>query len=295
MSDLYRKIHEECGVRLPEPGEQDWEFCAGDYRRTADYIRFYHAHAADLDGYEKDQTAMLIVCGVDSYIEQGADAALTESLWAQAKEILLRDRRELMHTIGHFCCYGDPLSECFPVTAKMRALWLENMTLRLYRPDDFDTIRRWFPDARTHALWCADRFPYPLEPEGFSAVLREHAERTGDRAYVAENETGIPFGFFCFSVNPETNEGMLKFVAVCRDMRGWGIGTAMLRLAVRNAFVETNAGAVQLMVFSVNDSAKKCYEKAGFAVRAVTPDAFRFGSETWDRVNMVIGRGDVLS
>lgn len=292
MSGFYSKLHDECGVRLPEPDEQDWARCAGDYRRTEDYIRFYRVHRDDLNPRERDEAAMMIVSGIDESMEHGADEARTEALWAEAREILLRDRYDLMNTIGHFACYGDPPEECFPVTAKIRSLWRTGMQIRPYRQADFDTIRRWFRDARTHALWCANRFPYPPEPEGFSAALREISARTGDRPYVTENETGVPFGFFCFSLNPGTNEGMLKFVAVSGDMCGWGIGTEMLRLAVRKVFAETEADAVQLMVFSVNDAARKCYRKVGFTERAVTPDAFRFGDEAWGRINMVIRRSD---
>ncbi len=292
MRDFYRKLHDECGVRLPEPDEQDWAWCAGDYRRTEDYIRFYRAHRDDLNSLERDEAAMMIVSGIDAYMEHGADEAVTEALWAETREILLRDRRDLMHTIGHFACYGDPLAECFPITAKIRSLWLAGMQIRPYRQEDFDIIRRWFRNVRTYALWCANRFPYPPEPERFAAALQEIAAQTGDRPYVAENETGVPFGFFCFSLNPETNEGMLKFVTVASDMRGWGIGTEMLRLAVRKAFAETAADAVQLMVFSVNEAAQKCYRKIGFTERSRMPDAFRFEDETWGRVNMVIRRAD---
>ncbi len=41
MFDLVTRLNEECGVRLPKKDDQDWEFCAGDYTRTEDYIEFY--------------------------------------------------------------------------------------------------------------------------------------------------------------------------------------------------------------------------------------------------------------
>ena len=41
MFDLTRKLNEECDVPLPQKGDQDWEFCAGDYTQTEDYIKFY--------------------------------------------------------------------------------------------------------------------------------------------------------------------------------------------------------------------------------------------------------------
>ena len=48
---LYEMLDKECNVRLPNADEQDWEFCAGDYKRTNDYILFY-----------KD-TPITILCG----------------------------------------------------------------------------------------------------------------------------------------------------------------------------------------------------------------------------------------
>ena len=166
------------------------------------------------------------------------------------------------------------------------------MNIRPYMPADFAVLRQWISDARTHALWCANRFPYPPEAAGFAAALQEISARTGDRPYIAADETGRAVGFFCRSLNPETNECMLKFVIVDGTLRGRGVGTEMLRLAVRAAFAETDAGAVQLMVFSENPAAIRCYRKTGFQVRTCTPDAFRFGAETWDRCNMVIRRTD---
>ena len=37
------------------------------------------------------------------------------------------------------------------------------MRLRRFHPgEDFETLARWDGDRRTHALWCANRFGYPL-------------------------------------------------------------------------------------------------------------------------------------
>jgi hypothetical protein len=34
----------------------------------------------------------------------------------------------------------------------------------------------------------------------------------------------------------------------------------------------------------------RCYEKAGFVERKLTPDAFAYKDETWGRCNMVFSR-----
>ena len=163
------------------------------------------------------------------------------------------------------------------------------MRLRPYISSrDFDAVKNWITNEREHALWCANRFAFPTERENFTGVLNDHAERFGDCAFVATDDNGSPVGFFCYSLNTETNEGMLKFVVVDPAQRGKGYGKEMLRLAVKYAFEITKAEAVQLMVFPENTAAKRCYESMGFAERSTVPDAFTYGDEKWGRCNMVI-------
>ena len=155
-------------------------------------------------------------------------------------------------------------------------------------PCDFDEIKNWISDERTHALWCANLINYPLEEENFDNMMLKEATMFGDSPYVATTDDGKIVGFFCYSVNLSTNEGMLKFVMVDPSQRGKGIGTAMLQLAIEYAFHITKVDAVQLNVFSENTRAKKCYERVGFIERKTDADAFRFEDESWGRCNMLI-------
>ena len=139
------------------------------------------------------------------------------------------------------------------------------MRLRPYIPEkDFEMIKDWITDPRTHALWCANRFDYPLCEKNFEEVLRDIRIRNGDNPFVAVGDDGEAVGFFCYSLHPETNEGLLKFVIVDPAVRGHGIGKAMLRLAVDYAFGISKADAVYLRVFRENIPAVKCYESVGF-------------------------------
>lgn len=159
------------------------------------------------------------------------------------------------------------------------------MNIRPYDAEtDFSEIRNWITDARTHALWCANRFAFPLD----KAQLAQTLEQNGDLPFTATGEDGKPLGFFCRSYNEESKEAMLKFVAVSPEHRGKGFGQAMIRLAVQNAFSETAAKSVQLNVFTCNQKAIRCYQHAGFTARAVAENAFRFQDESWGRYNMVL-------
>ena len=129
---------------------------------------------------------------------------------------------------------------------------------------------------------------FPLEKENFADVLSDMKDKWGDTAFLASTDDGDPAGFFCYSENKETNEGMLKFVVVNPECRGKGVAVEMLSLITEFAFTERNADAVQLNVFPENARARKCYLKAGFVERSTTEDAFEYKDETWGRCNMVI-------
>lgn len=155
---------------------------------------------------------------------------------------------------------------------------------------DFDVIRDWLPDERMHAMWCADRIAFPMEQGNFEGVMAEIAGLFDDSPFVATDDDGRLVGFFCYSLNLASNEGMLKFVIVNPGMRGQGYGKQMLRLALDYAFRITRADAVHLNVFPENVSAKKCYESVGFTERDFTPDAFTYKDESWGRCNMIFRR-----
>ncbi len=162
------------------------------------------------------------------------------------------------------------------------------MQIRPYIKSDFDKIRNWITDDRTHALWCANLIRYPLEKDNFEEKLAEMSLKYGDTPYVATDDEGKAVGFFCYSANPDTNEGMLKFVMVSPEFRGRGYGREMVALAVKSAFETTKVDMVHLNVFSNNTVARNCYSSVGFSERSITDKAFRFNDEMWGRCNMAI-------
>ena len=167
------------------------------------------------------------------------------------------------------------------------------MKLRPFEIDnDFNIIKDWITDERTHAFWCANHTNFPLEREDFSLLLKEIKEMFGDAPYVATSDEGEVEGFFCFGFNQEAKEAMLKFVMLDGSKQGKGLGKEMIKLAVNYIFEKTGAEAVQLNVFPENERAKKCYEGVGFVERKLTPGAFKFKDEAWGRCNMILRKED---
>ena len=60
---------------------------------------------------------------------------------------------------------------------------------------DFEIIKNWISDERTHAMWCANLIAYPIKKENFESVMMEAATRFGDSPYVATTDDGKVVGF----------------------------------------------------------------------------------------------------
>lgn len=162
------------------------------------------------------------------------------------------------------------------------------MKLRSYEKSDFSAVSQWLQNEEQHAFWCAGKFSYPLSESEFDIVLAEMAQTNVGSSIIAVSDDGIPVGFFCFSRNPENNEGMLRFVVVDPNARGQGIGSQMIQLAVQDAFAKTGVDTIALNVFIQNAPAIRCYQKAGFAPRWIEENAIQFHGQPWHRYNMVI-------
>ena len=160
------------------------------------------------------------------------------------------------------------------------------MEIRPYKSADFNTIKTWVKDKRSHALWCANLIPYPLQKHSFEKTLKEFSKNK-DMPFVALNNDAV-IGFFCCGILANTQEAKLKFIIISPEFRGRGYGKEMVSLAVKTVFDNDQAKSIQLNVFSNNKQAKNCYLRVGFTERLITENAFCFNNEMWTKCNMVI-------
>ena len=95
------------------------------------------------------------------------------------------------------------------------------MKLRAFDPNrDFEEIRDWITDERTHRMWCGNCFAFPLEKENFREALSGFMERYGDVPFLAVSDEGEAEGFISCAPDPERRECLLKFVVVKPERRG---------------------------------------------------------------------------
>lgn len=155
---------------------------------------------------------------------------------------------------------------------------------------DYECLQKWVDNERTHALWCANVIPYPMTATDFHEMLNNDARNWGGSAYIATTDDGEQTGFFVLSVNTSNNSGFAKFIVINDELRGNGYGIQMIQLMLKFAFDIVGVSSVQLNVFDINDSAKKCYSKAGFIQDGIVENAFTFKEESWGRCHMQISK-----
>lgn len=162
----------------------------------------------------------------------------------------------------------------------------ERLQIRAYRPEDCAVITKWIKDERAHALWCANRMPYPPEEASFERVRVEGERTWGSSSFVVSVSGGEPLGYFSMSINSRENLAFLSFIIVNDEIRGQGYGTKMLQLIKEYVFETGQAQKIGLRVFDVNEAAVRCYRKAGFIEVQREPEAFSFQEEKWGRLTM---------
>lgn len=164
------------------------------------------------------------------------------------------------------------------------------MRLRPYiKSVDFKFIAGWIGNERSHALWCANHYPYPLTAEAFHSFMEKTMEEWTVCAFTVTDDPGTPVGFFRYSVNPGNNVGFLASVIIDHKLRGKGYGKEVTQMALRYAFEFTGAESVQLTVFEENADAKRCYERIGFTNMGAQM-VHVYKDETWHLCTMAISK-----
>ena len=162
------------------------------------------------------------------------------------------------------------------------------MILRPLKPEiDFEKIKTWITDERSHAMWCADRFAYPLKKENFVATLSFLNQNNKEVSLAAVLEDDTPVGFLNLSPHEERKTAWLKFVIIDPAYRGTGAAEEMIELVKSYGSEQMDMESLQLSVFSSNARAKRCYEKVGFKERKTDMYAFAYKDESWDRCYMM--------
>lgn len=161
--------------------------------------------------------------------------------------------------------------------------------LRPYKSVDAKYLLNWVSDERLFAMWCANRFIYPLTEEQLMEYKENCDNDENSWIFTALNEAGLPVGHvFMRAADYEQQSVHLGFIVMDPNYRGRGYGREMVNLAVKYAFDILKVKRVMLKVFDCNPIAYHCYQFCGFQEEEYLKDRFPFKEENWGCYDMAI-------
>ncbi len=150
------------------------------------------------------------------------------------------------------------------------------MIIRPYKSCDAECIAEWCSERTVFENWGGERFgQFPINADIINdKYLNKNGDCTeSDNFYpMTAAENGRPLGHFIIRYT-NGDRRILRFgwVIVDSNIRGKGIGRAMLKLALKYAFQILGAEKVTIGVFEHNQQAYRCYRAVGFDTAPSAP------------------------
>ena len=141
------------------------------------------------------------------------------------------------------------------------------MNLRKYKKEDAQIIAGWLRSEEELYKWSADRFnKYPLYGEDINAMYAPQLETGRFFPLTAVDENGDAVGHFIIRYPRDDDDSSVRFgfVIVKPELRGRGYGKELIKLGIEYVKENLPASRIDLGVFENNESARHCYEAAGF-------------------------------
>ncbi len=159
------------------------------------------------------------------------------------------------------------------------------MKVRDFTLEDISALLGWLEgtDRRFLVQFTGPKYRFPLD----EVQLRSGMEGTEYRLFMVVQEDGSPVGHFQFiRLDQEKGETTIGRILLNPELRGKGMGTEMVREALRFGQERYGLRKFDLAVFGFNESAHGCYKKLGFQETGREEVCYDGIGETWVRISM---------
>ena len=136
-------------------------------------------------------------------------------------------------------------------------------SLRLARDDDLPALRDLAAKAFTYSRFAVDPFFTPEQVEAFHREWVTNLHNGLAQAVLVSEADGGPEGFVSCSLSD--GKGRIPLIAVAETARGRGVGSALVKAALR-WFHEQGAGEARVKTQANNVPAVALYERCGFVL-----------------------------
>ena len=133
------------------------------------------------------------------------------------------------------------------------------MDLHRFAPAHAAAVARWPVSLHEVVMWCGER-EFPMTEQ----TIDGWQQGDDTEAYVLKEASGAQvLGYGELWIDAEEDEVELARIIVARDLRGRGLGRALVRGLLARA-IEAGFDGVFMRVHSDNNAALRCYRGAGF-------------------------------
>jgi RimJ/RimL family protein N-acetyltransferase len=163
-----------------------------------------------------------------------------------------------------------------------------DLALRPLRAGHCDVLLTWIGSSDELIQWAGPRdFSWPLTREQLLNDLHA-ADHLRVPLAAVQGEDRRFVGHVMLTMSPQHGVGVLGRVMIAPEHRGRGLGTALIREAVRLGFDERGLHRLQLAVYDFNLSAIACYRSVGFVIEGTHRDSTRGSNGYWSSHTMAL-------
>jgi RimJ/RimL family protein N-acetyltransferase len=163
----------------------------------------------------------------------------------------------------------------------------QEIVFRPFCQKDGAALLSWAPTADELLQWVGPNFAFPLDER----QLLEYLATAGRHRRIISAiacDTDAVVGHAELNILSEHELGQIRRFAVAPSIRGHGVGARLMDWLVSFAFDELSLHRLELVVFSFNVPARKCYARAGFQEEGVARHARKASNGYWDLVHMAL-------
>lgn len=163
--------------------------------------------------------------------------------------------------------------------------------------DDLNKIVKWNEGKSSDYLlqWAGPIFTYPLTIDQMNTYYLNEVKKDNPNIFVYKilgDSTGEVIGTIELRIKDKENKigKICRFLIGDESTRGRGIGTQILREAIRIGFDEHHFEKITLGVFDFNHGAIKCYENVGFVKDKLLENVRKASTGYWNLWEMSISK-----
>ncbi len=154
-----------------------------------------------------------------------------------------------------------------------------------FQRDHADALLSWASTRDELLQWTGPHFTFPLDRR----QLHDYASSASENRQLISGtcpSTGAVVAHAELNVLPDHDLGQLRRIAVAPEERGNGVGRALVQWVVEFGFSQLRLNRLELVVFSFNEPARRCYEAVGFRQEGYSHEARKSSKGYWDLVQM---------